>query len=395
MYEGTNNVEVDVFDLFNVDAALSDLAFGNFLFVELRQVFAIFDGDNVQRDEALFIAEAYAEPFAFASAFGFVGIFSVTDDVAVFRMQYKGLELRGFFADDAMQCFEPRASGLFDRVEVVRWCFDSCHVRNYTRSVVFGALSSTMAEIFFMKPFLILQLRPEDETSDDEFRAICSVGGLREEDTVRIRVEQERIPSVDFSQYSGIVVGGSPFDVSLPEGEKSDLQKRVEQDFHVLLDAVIAQDFPFLGACSGNGLLGRHCGASISSRYKEPVGGVDITLTEDGKRDPLLADLPDTFRALVGHKEACDATPPGCVLLASSATCPVQMFRKGEHVYATQFHPEADGDVFTMRINIYRHHGYFSPDEADDLIAAVSKEQTPYAQEILRRFVEMAISVSE
>ncbi len=38
-------------------------------------------------------------------------------------------------------------------------------------------------------------------------------------------------------------------------------------------------------------------------------GGVDIQLTEEGEMDSLLYDLPKMFRALVGHKEACDETP--------------------------------------------------------------------------------------
>ena len=53
------------------------------------------------------------------------------------------------------------------------------------------------------------------------------------------------------------------------------------------------------------------------------------------------------------------------VLLATSATCPVQMFRVGRRVYATQFHPELDLTRLTVRIRVYRTHGYFPPDEAD------------------------------
>ena len=150
---------------------------------------------------------------------------------------------------------------------------------------------------------------------------------------------------------------------------------------------VVPRDFPFLGACSGNGLLGRFCGARVSGRYAEPVGAADITLTEEGKRDPLLKGFPATFRVLLGHKEACDDLPPGTVLLASSEACPVQMFRLGENIYATQFHPEADPDGFRIRIDIYKNHGYFARDTAPDLIAAVAHEHTPFAQQILERFV--------
>ncbi len=125
----------------------------------------------------------------------------------------------------------------------------------------------------------------------------------------------------------------------------------------------------------------------ISTRYAEPVGGADVTLTEDGKHDPLLAGFPNAFRVLLGHKEACDDVPPGAVLLASSAACPVQMFRLKNNIYATQFHPEGDLDGFTVRIKVYKNHGYFAPETAADLIAAVAKENTPFAKKILERFV--------
>ena len=44
------------------------------------------------------------------------------------------------------------------------------------------------------KPVLILQLRPEDETSDNEYLAFLKYGGLQEVDTVRLRIETEGIP---------------------------------------------------------------------------------------------------------------------------------------------------------------------------------------------------------
>ena len=189
------------------------------------------------------------------------------------------------------------------------------------------------------KPFLIIQLRPEDAAADDEFRAIREYGGLRDREIERARVEHSGLPQIDIDRYSAIIVGGSPFDVSTAEAEKSDIQKRIEADFMSLFDRVVAADFPFLGACSGNGLLGKYCGATISTKYAEPVGGIDITLTESGKRDALLRGFPQSFRVLLGHKEACDDIPPGTELLASSSACQVQMFRLKQNIYATQFHP--------------------------------------------------------
>ncbi len=75
--------------------------------------------------------------------------------------------------------------------------------------------------------------------------------------------------------------------------------------------------------------------------------------------------------------------------LASSPTCPVQAFRIGRNVYATQFHPELDVPGIETRIDVYRHAGYFEPHEAETLkqLARNSAVRTPPA--VLRRFVEL------
>lgn len=238
------------------------------------------------------------------------------------------------------------------------------------------------------KPVLILQLRPEDATSNSEYTCFLKYGKLQAKDTCRMRIEQSGIPAdLKLDDYSAIIVGGSPFDISTPENKKSDIQKKIEADFKHLLDQVVPRDFPFLGACSGNGLLGLYLGTGISTKYGEAVSCVKLDITEAGKQDPLLAGFPKQIDVLLGHKEACDTTPEGTTLLMTGNDCPVQMFRIGDNVYATQFHPEGDAEEFILRINTYSNHGYFKPHEADALKTAVSRKATPYAQDILRRFV--------
>jgi GMP synthase (glutamine-hydrolysing) len=77
------------------------------------------------------------------------------------------------------------------------------------------------------------------------------------------------------------------------------------------------------------------------------------------------------------------------VLLASSPTCPVQAFRIGRNVYATQFHPELDVDSLVMRIETYRHFGYFEPDEGEELIRLARAAVVTEPPTILARFVEL------
>jgi GMP synthase (glutamine-hydrolysing) len=64
------------------------------------------------------------------------------------------------------------------------------------------------------------------------------------------------------------------------------------------------------------------------------------------------------------------------------------MIRYGKNVYATQFHPEADGDVFALRIRIYRDKGYFAPEDVENLTAAARLGNPQAGNTILRNFVE-------
>jgi len=239
-----------------------------------------------------------------------------------------------------------------------------------------------------MKNILILQMRPENETCHSEYEAILKVGKIDRKKVDRIRVEQLENFEIDITNYCAIIAGGSPFDVTCPDHKKTEVQKRIESFFNHLFDQIIATDFPFLGICSGNGLLGNYYGTEISDKYAEPIGRVSLCVTEEGQTDHLLIGLPKEFSALVGHKEACNSVPHDAVLLVSSETCPVQMFRIKNNIYATQFHPEADGDEFILRINTYKIFGYFPPEQAGELILSVKDVETPVAQEILRRFVD-------
>ncbi|MFP1633512.1 glutamine amidotransferase [Zhengella sp. ZM62] len=258
--------------------------------------------------------------------------------------------------------------------------------------VGFGALGQTCAfnRRVSMKPFLIIQLRPEAEASDNEFEAFLEKGGLAPGRVHRLRLERETMPrDMDLSAYAGVIVGGGPGCVSDPQDEKPDMERRIEDEVMSLMPAITARDIPFLGCCYGIGILAHHLGGRVSKDcYGEPVGVTRAVLTGEGRNDPVLAGLPDAFDAFVGHKEAVQALPPGCAHLVSGPDCPFQMIRHGQNVYATQFHPEADGDVFALRIRIYRDKGYFRPEDADALTARARKGNGQASARILRNFVE-------
>jgi GMP synthase (glutamine-hydrolysing) len=239
-----------------------------------------------------------------------------------------------------------------------------------------------------VKPFVLLATRAEDGPADEEYELFLRATGLAPAELVRIRLESARMPRLDLDEISGIFVGGGPFNASDPPESKSPVQRRVEAEFDTLLGRVVRRDFPFFGACYGIGTLGAHVGATIDRTFAEPISVVEVTLSDAGVYDPVLAGMPRSFGAFVGHKEAIATLPPRAVLLASSPTCPVQMFRVGRNVYATQFHPELDLPGITTRIHAYAGFGYFAADELDLTLAAVRRAPVEHPNRMLRAFVE-------
>ena len=242
-----------------------------------------------------------------------------------------------------------------------------------------------------MRPFLLLATRAENAAADDEYAAFLRFGGLDEHQLRRVRLEQAagQVTLDDLDRFSGVILGGSPFTWSTPPMAKTGAQRRAEAEIDLLLDRIVSEDLPFLGACYGIGTLGAHEGAVVDSTYAEPVGPVEVSLTEAGELDPLTGVMPSTFEAFAGHKEAITALPAHAVHLASSPTCPVQAFRVGCNVYATQFHPELDVPGLRTRIDVYRHAGYFHPDTADDLKDLAGRSRVDQPPRLVQRFVEL------
>ncbi len=117
-----------------------------------------------------------------------------------------------------------------------------------------------------MKPFLILQLRPEDEAADSEFAAILAKGGLDAADTRRIRLDREDLPqNLSLDDYSGMILGGGPGCVSDDHATKDPLEARMEAAMLSLMPKITQRDIPFMGCCAGIGLLGHYLGAEVSN----------------------------------------------------------------------------------------------------------------------------------
>ena len=237
-----------------------------------------------------------------------------------------------------------------------------------------------------MKPFLLLSIRAEKPAADDEYAAFCRFLDVDGSGLHRRQLGVDPLGALSLDDWSGIILGGGSFTYSDPEESKAPVQRRAERTSWVCWIDVVAADFPFLGACYGIGSLGSHQGGLVDRRYPEPVGPLSVTVTDEGLADPLFAGVPRDFAAYGGHKEALSSLPDHAVLLATSAACPVQAFRVGNNVYATQFHPELDRTGIHTRIDVYSTFGYFDPSEAADLHAASDRVDVRHPMTLLANF---------
>jgi GMP synthase (glutamine-hydrolysing) len=240
-----------------------------------------------------------------------------------------------------------------------------------------------------VRPFLFLGTRAEDDVAQQEYDAVLAGCGLRSDELVRVRLEAGPLGEVDLADWSGIILGGGPYNMSDAEDAKAPGQRRAEAELRTLAARVVAVDFPFLGACYGIGVLGTLPGGTVDRTHGEPIGALPVRLTDAGRDDPLFGVLPAEFTAYLGHKEAVARLPAGAVLLASTSTCPVHAFRLGRRVYATQFHPELDAVAICDRIDAYSAHGYYEPHEQEHLKAAAREAMVTEPVRLLARFVEL------
>jgi GMP synthase (glutamine-hydrolysing) len=241
-----------------------------------------------------------------------------------------------------------------------------------------------------VRPFLLLSARPEVEAVGPEYTSFQRATGLDPGRLEHLRLDVDPLGDVDLGGYAGVLVGGSPFNVATPESRKHPVQRRVEADLTRLAEHGLTAGAAVMFTCFGIGILTRVLGGEVGTEHGEEAAAVELTLTDAGRTDPLTRVLPHRFDALAAHKESTSRLPAEATRLAGSAVCPVQLYRAGARVYATQFHPEVTPADFVARARVYRHHGYFPASELVAVSERLTGASVPEPRRMLRRFVELA-----
>jgi GMP synthase-like glutamine amidotransferase len=110
----------------------------------------------------------------------------------------------------------------------------------------------------------------------------------------------------------------------------------------LISDAVRAR-VPYWGVCLGVQLLAASLGARVYAGPEPEVGLLPVTVTEEGRSDPVFGGAPDELVTLQWHGDSFDL-PDGAVRLASSPAYENQAFRF-ERAYGVQFHLEVSAEM--------------------------------------------------
>ena len=234
-----------------------------------------------------------------------------------------------------------------------------------------------------MKPFVLLATRAQDDAADAEYAAFLRFGGLTS-DELRPRApggrRRCRTSTSTGCRASSSGAARSTRARRRSPTSRSGSRRRCRRCSTRWSRATCRSSAPATAsarsACTRAGSSTRRTASrSGPCRSRSPTRA---------RADPLLAGLPSTFDAFVGHKEACRVLPATATLLASSPTCPVQMFRVRSNLYATQFHPELDVEGIVVRVRAYAEYGYFPPAELEEVVARVRAADVSVPPRILR-----------
>ena len=169
---------------------------------------------------------------------------------------------------------------------------------------------------------------------------------LRARDAIIERVELDEGEAVpDWRAFDAIIAMGGPMSVN------DELELPWLREEKRAIAEAVRSGVPYWGVCLGSQLLAASLGARVYRGARPEVGLLRVSLTPEGRVDPVFRDAPADLLTLQWHSDTFDL-PDGGVLLASSSAYAAQAFRWGRWAYGLQFHLEVSPDLAREWANV-------------------------------------------
>ena len=202
----------------------------------------------------------------------------------------------------------------------------------------------------------------------------------------------EAIP--DLGDFDMLWVMGGPMDTW-----QEDAYPWLVDEKRAIREAVVEHGMPFLGFCLGAQLLADALGGEVAAMATPEVGVMDVSLTEDGRDDPLFDGFEPNVRCLQWHSYEVRTAPAGARVLCHSPLCGNQAFAVGRTAYGIQYHVELTsqtvpewGEVPAYREALEQSLGPGALEAFDREVAANMPEFNAGAERLYRNFLSLCAS---
>ncbi len=180
--------------------------------------------------------------------------------------------------------------------------------------------------------------------------------------------------------YTGIIITGSHAMVT-------NIEPKGTKFCNWLLDKQ-RSGIPILGICYGHQLLSVLIDGIVEYNSTGTKIGSKIThLTQAGKQDKLLGDLPPVFEVYKAHKQSVFKLPKSTEILATSESGMIDAFRFENNTWGIQFHPEFDNKI--TEAYIHEQFNELNDEGLDALEISSNVVNVDYGVKILKRFKEI------